>query len=347
MPELKLTLIKEYLNDVNIELFDKASVIKFESLCKQMNIIDGSDEYLKPKNVGILMFSNNPEKYISMSRIELVQFEDSESGDIFTEKIFIGPIHEQLRDVLKYIKNYIITEKIIKQHNKAEAIRVYNYPYAAIEESVVNAVYHKSYEVREPIEIRIYKEKVVILSFPGPDKSIRKTDLDNGTVIARRYRNRRIGEFLKELKLTEGRSTGIHKIIRSMVKNGSPKPTFETDDERTYFKVELGINKNFINKNIESKDEAQDEAQDEDIVIYTLSETEIKILKILINGVASKTQIADELGYKSITENLKRAFNQLIDKNFIKYTIPEKPHSKNQKYLITQKGLDSLRNNEN
>ena len=38
VPELKLTLIKEYLNDVNSELFDKASAINFELLCKQMNI---------------------------------------------------------------------------------------------------------------------------------------------------------------------------------------------------------------------------------------------------------------------------------------------------------------------
>ena len=49
------------------------------------------------------MFTNDPDKYIPVSRIELVEFEDSEAGDIFTEKIFAGPIHEQLRDVLKYI----------------------------------------------------------------------------------------------------------------------------------------------------------------------------------------------------------------------------------------------------
>jgi ATP-dependent DNA helicase RecG len=40
-------------------------------------------------------------------------------------------------------------------------------------------------------------------------------------IIARRYRNRRIGEFLKELKLTESRSTGIPKIIKSLKDNNS------------------------------------------------------------------------------------------------------------------------------
>ncbi len=179
------------------------------------------------------------------------------------------------------------------------------------------------------------------MSFPGPDKSIRKSDLDSGTVIARRHRNRRIGEFLKELKLTEGRSTGIPKIIRSMKSNGSPKPIFDTDDERTYFKVELHINEKF-NSNLEAQDQAQDEAQDKNIETYDLTEIEIKILKILSEKPASKTEIATDLGYKSISGNIKRVFSKLLNKNLIQYTIPEKPKSKYQKYVITQKASKML-----
>jgi ATP-dependent DNA helicase RecG len=59
--------------------------------------------------------------------------------------------------------------------------------------------------------------------------------------VTRRYRNRRIGEFLKELNLTEGRGTGIPKILRAIQKNGSPLPVFETDDDRTYFVARFPI----------------------------------------------------------------------------------------------------------
>ena len=38
-------------------------------------------------------------------------------------------------------------------------------------------------------------------------------------MIARKYRNCRIGEFLKELKLTEGRNIGIPKIKRALKNN--------------------------------------------------------------------------------------------------------------------------------
>jgi ATP-dependent DNA helicase RecG len=48
-------------------------------------------------------------------------------------------------------------------------------------------------------------------------------------VLSRRYRNRRVGEFLKELDLTEGRGTGIPKIFRSVQENGSPLPKLITE----------------------------------------------------------------------------------------------------------------------
>lgn len=66
-------------------------------------------------------------------------------------------------------------------------------------------------------------------------------DLRAGRAVSRRYRNRRIGAFLKELDLTEGRSTGISKILQEMAINGSPVPEFEIDEDRTYFLIRLPI----------------------------------------------------------------------------------------------------------
>ena len=98
-----------------------------------------------------------------------------------------------------------------------------------------------------PINLKglLHQHKVaadpIALGFPGSGRSIRMTDLQLGRAVSRRYRNRRIGEFLKELDLTEGRSTGISKILKVMGENGSGKPEFETDDDRSYFLVRLPV----------------------------------------------------------------------------------------------------------
>lgn len=59
------------------------------------------------------------------------------------------------------------------------------------------------YDVREPVEVRIMEDRIHIVSYPGPDRSISEKSIEDKNMIARKYRNRRIGEFLKELKLTE------------------------------------------------------------------------------------------------------------------------------------------------
>lgn len=116
-----------------------------------------------------------------------------------------------------------------------------NFPYAAIEEALANAIYHRSYEEREPVEVRISAEELVVLSYPGPDRSVRLDQLRAGKALSRRYRNRRIGEFLKELDITEGRSTGIPKILDAMKRNGSPPPEFEFDKDHSYFMTRLPV----------------------------------------------------------------------------------------------------------
>jgi len=73
------------------------------------------------------------------------------------------------------------------------------------------------------------------LSFPGPDRSVTLEGLKSYRVSNRRYRNRRIGDFLKELHLTERRNTGFKKLLDALDANGSPKPEFETDEARSCF----------------------------------------------------------------------------------------------------------------
>ena len=245
MADLNLTLIKAYLKEIDSALFAEADTMEFNRLCISMGISNSMPEFMKPKNVGLLFFSMEPEKYIPCAQIDVVEFPEGDGGDRIEEKTFKGPLHQQLREALRYMQNAIIKERIIKHPDRAEADRFFNYPYAAIEESLSNAVYHKAYDVREPIEVRVEKDKIEILSFPGPDRSVTREALKSYEVFVRRYRNRRIGDFLKELHLTEGRNTGFRKILHALRKNGSPLPEFITDEDHSFFITRLFIREGF------------------------------------------------------------------------------------------------------
>ena len=83
----------------------------------------------------------------------------------------------------------------------------------------------------EPVTIEIEPDCINIMNFPGIDRSIsEKTIAEGKSFVSRYYRNRRLGEFLKELDLSEGHSSGIPTIQEELEKNGSPRAEFFTDE---------------------------------------------------------------------------------------------------------------------
>ena len=321
--DLSLPLIQAHLAEVGSDLAGRAIGMSFSDLCRRMNIVAGPDEYLKPKNIGLLLFNNNPAAFFPCARIDLVQFKN-DVGDQYTEKIFNGAIQQQLRDALVYIKNNVVIEEVKKIPGRAEAVRYYNYPFEAIEEALANTVYHRSYQDDSPIELRIYPDKFEMISYPGPLPPLNKDKLRAGKIVARKYRNRRIGDFLKELRLTEGRGTGIPKIIRAMKINGSPTPIFDTDDNLSYFLTTLPIHPNWV-----VQDVVQDVVQKKEILRYCLR-------------AKKKREILTKINVYNNYNNFKKHIKSLINKGLLVLTIPDKPSSRNQQYRTTATGEDYI-----
>jgi len=302
-----------------------------------MGIARGADEELKPLNIGLLMFSDDPSVYFRGAQIDLVEYQD-DIGDQFRETIFKGPVWQQLKDVLRYIRHSIIKEQIIKIEGKAEADRFYNYPYEALEEAIANAVFHKGYDRQNPIEINIRHDCIEILSFPGPMPPVNNESLKKGRVIARDYRNSRLGDFLKELHLTEGRSTGIPKIRRFMEANGSPEPVFETDADNGYFLTILYPHTNTAI--IQDEETTQSLTQSP-----TQSNSPIlKLLSVLQDKTLASGELIQLLNLKHRANFRENYLHPALRNGYIEQTMPEKPNSRLQKYRLTKKGINLLTN---
>lgn len=241
------TLVRHFLADIKSGLVSPGTAIDDKDLYRYMRISAQVNGYDAPKNIALLFFVNDPEIYFPGARIEIVQFDDDVGGDLIEEKFFTGPISSQIRQALEFL-NAFSTSMIRKIPNQAEAYRAVSFPYEAMEEALVNAVYHRSYEgVQDPVKVYLYPNRMEIISYPGPVPGIEMQHFQLGrSVPPVPSRNRRIGEFLKELRLAEGRGTGIPKIYRKMNENGSPKPIFEFDEHRTYFRVILPAHPQYI-----------------------------------------------------------------------------------------------------
>ncbi|MGA1865192.1 MAG: RNA-binding domain-containing protein [bacterium] len=370
--DFDLGSIKIYLNEIKSDLEHQIPILPMNEIARKMNIAEGPNENLLPKNIGLFFFAKDVQDFFPYAKIEIVTFDD-ESGTDYTEKIFTGQLHNQLRGALAYLREIVIKEKVSKLKDRAEANRFFNYPYDALEEALCNAVYHRGYDNDSTIEVRIYPSHIDIISYPGPLPPLDKEKLKNLQFDVRKYRNRRIGEFLKELHLTEGRATGIPSILKSLEKNGSPKPVFETDDERSYFKTTFWIHPEFLKEDLAGTQVRVQVSEQANLLIINnieeiLSKYEIfgeqvgeqvrkqveerikplkknNLIKILsfTKTKHSRNEILMQIDLSDSYKNYQNYIFPLVSLDLLMLTIPDKPNSPNQQYKTTEKGIKLLR----
>lgn len=339
--DLQLRLIQEHLQTVGSALFDTSGQMDFGELCENLRLSDGPPEARRPRNVALLFFSPNPEHWFPTAWIDVVHLPEGPAGSDIREKRFTGPLDAQLRSALVYLNERFVVEHVRKRSDRAEADRFFTYPYDAIKEALANAVYHRGYDVREPIEVRITPEAITIVSYPGPDAGVAGEALRSGRMVARRYRNRRIGEFLKELHLTEGRGTGIPRILREMATNGSPKPKFEWDDQRTSFIVTLPVHDG-ASQPLAKDDIPSIEPTAASAVVEILTRPHMRAILRYCATPRHRDEIIGKMGFKD-RESFARAFlRPLLKLGLLEYTRPESPRSKLQKYRSTPLAIAQL-----
>lgn len=125
-----------------------------EQLAENLQLIE--NEYLK--RAAILLFHPNPDKFVTGAYIKIgffeadddLRFQDEIHGNVFEQV-------EKTTDLLftKYIKSSISYEGL----NRVEK---YEYPKDAVREALLNAVSHKDYSGGVPIQISVYKDKIIL-----------------------------------------------------------------------------------------------------------------------------------------------------------------------------------------
>lgn len=236
-------------------------------------------------------------------------------------------------------------------------IGFFNFPYDAVEEALSNAVYHKRYELGSPIEVQVWPDKIEILSYPGPVPPVNSSIVRNRRrIVAREYRNRRIGDFLKELRLTEGRGTGFPTIYKAMDDNGSPTPIFETDDD-TYFLVTLPAHVipdrtgnqasnqvnllifNNLQEIIDFGNGAGNGAgrQASTIISEEIHDRVAEMLGILRQRM-KRVDVFEQMDLSNQSKNRARYLDPLIDLDWVAMEYPDETTHPNQTYQITEAG---------
>jgi len=334
--DLDLGLIQSYLQEINSNLYAESVKIPLVEIATRMQIARGSKENIRPLNVGLLMFCREPHRFFEGCKTNLIEFED-ESGVKYSENIFTGPVHVQIRDIMSYLKSNIIKQHIKKPATRPESVVYYNYPYQALEEVIVNALYHRSYEEQRPNEIRIYKgfkktidraedkRRIEVRSYPGPLPPLDSQALAGFSFNSRNYRNIKLGDWLKNIRLAEKYATGVPTILKTLSDNGSPPPLFWTDDLKSEFLVTIKTHEDApYNNEIYIVEPEQ----------FQLKNIQQQILELLVKGPLKLKMIKSKFN-----EDISKDMEFLIKNNYVGV----RKSFFTRLLFISQKGIDALK----
>jgi ATP-dependent DNA helicase RecG len=318
--DISPVLLEDHLRKTGSKLAKQVRERGVEEILEDMQLLVGPMEARYIQNVALMMFCEHPEKFFGYTFVQMTLFpKGSVENPSISEDYpnITGSVPQMIQATMERFRNNIIREKVIKVQNQMEAVRIFNYPYQAIEEAVVNAFYHRDYMSYEPVTIEIEPDCINIMNFPGIDRSIpEKTIAEGKRFVSRYYRNRRLGEFLKELDLSEGHSSGIPTIQEELEKNGSPRAEFFTDEDRRAMRIRIPIHPVFI-------DEAnfnQNERRLSEVLSEVLSKTDYEKLTPLIDYIEQngsiKPKVASDICQKS-PSTVRRYLNMLTQTGYV------------------------------
>ncbi|WP_028296997.1 ATP-binding protein [Olivibacter sitiensis] len=199
------------------------------------------------KRAGILLFHPKPEKFVTGAFVKIGFFEN-EVDLVFQDEIH-GNLFEQIETSInllftKYIKALISYEGISR-------VETYEYPREAIREALLNAVAHKDYSGGIPIQIKVFKDRLMIWN----DGQLPENWTINNLLInhASRPYNPDIANTLFRSGYIESWGRGIAKMTEKCVAAGLPKPNyffdgsdfwveFKKDVYNEEYLIDLGLN---------------------------------------------------------------------------------------------------------
>lgn len=201
---------------------------------------------------GLLFFASNPQRVMPHSYIRLLRFTVPSSqyrnrGTASTEKEFRGPVTTQIRAARKFLRESALFKRYQKRKPDGGFIEEPEFPPIAVDEAIVNAVAHRDYHTKLPVECEYYTDAFIVKN-PGRILQ-RNIDLPDqftldGTTLDSMPRNGKLLEWLKRMCDPDGRafiqaiSEGTKRMAAEMLALKLPAPSYRLFENETLLKLE-------------------------------------------------------------------------------------------------------------
>ncbi|MCC7495056.1 MAG: hypothetical protein IT204_22095 [Fimbriimonadaceae bacterium] len=199
--------------------------------CKMIASVDDP----VPTVLGLLIVGRQPREWLPGAYVQFVRFLGDGPGDEIGDALLVdGSVGAVVRR----------TEEKLQAHNRIAVDltsgpverRREQYPLAALQQVVRNALLHRTYEAtHSPVRVSWFDDRIEVISPGGPFGAVTPERFGQPGVTD--YRNPNLAAALRVLGLTQRYGAGLPLAQRALQQNGSPPLEFEVS--ATFIRVVL------------------------------------------------------------------------------------------------------------
>ena len=277
-------------------------------------------------NTGVLFFTKDLIKHCMHAIIQCARFNGTTKVNIDDQQDLTKDIIANIDDCFAFLKKHLNIGFDFKI-NAPKRTEVWEIPFPAIKEAVINAIAHRDYvDKGTHVQVFVFDDKVTIGNFGGLFGDMTIDDLGTKTY----RRNPNIVNLLHRAGFIERMGTGILRINQELEAAGLPEAEIEAD--RHWFTITF-------KRAVELKPTDRFESSN-----YIPTEKEREILKYCLGELKSRKEILEHIGYSNHSSNYKRHMVELLKNELLLQTEPENPNNPNQKYYTSNAGGVALSN---
>ena len=243
-------------------------------------------------NAGVLIFAENPTRFIPCARVRVIRFDGDKMGtgrrlNIVKERTFDGPLPKAIEGAKAMISEQLREFQYLGDDGRFKVIP--EYPEFAWFEGLVNAVTHRNYALGgDHIRVMMYDDRMEILS-PGRLPSI--VTLEN--MRRTRYsRNPVIARALVDMGWVRELNEGVQRIYDEMASFFLNEPIFEEPNDAS---VQLTLENSITSRVLRRQDALTDSIGQE--AFEALSEYELAAMQyVFARGRVTVSELAGHLG---------------------------------------------------
>lgn len=294
-----------------LKLAELSKSIATETILVNLDVAE-KQEGLYFNNSGVLFFAKAPQRFIPWSVYTVALFKDRAGVDIIDRKELEGSLFEIVEEVMKFVRLY--AKVAYRFTGKPRRENVYEYPFEAIREAVINSVMHKNYfEHGHNNILRFLPDRIRIENYwqKPPNFVLGKTVF---------RRNHIIADLFARIHFGEKMGTGFERIKEVCKKENAPFPEIEFNEN--YFNVTFRQSNEYLKLAGETKLEGVTEKVIEK-VRERVTENQKRILEeITKNRYITIKRLSESIGIseRKTQENIKK----LKGKRLLKRVGPDK-----------------------